>query len=101
MKIFEFFEVLTLKMTLLVIIIIIFVISAPKYSNILIDNKIGGLSFYSNFGLKYLRINFHIFKRIPVIYIKNEKRTYKSILLRTNVHTNDHDAVKLMAHTKT
>jgi len=44
MKIFEFFEVLTLKMTLLVIIIIIFIISAPKYSNILIDNKIGGLS---------------------------------------------------------
>jgi len=35
---------LTLKMTLSVIIIIIFVINAPKYSNILIDNKIGGLS---------------------------------------------------------
>jgi len=44
MKIFEFFEVLTLKMTLSAIIIIIFIISAPKYSNILIDNKIGGLS---------------------------------------------------------
>jgi len=44
MKIFEFFEVLTLKMALSTIIIIIFIISAPKYSNILIDNKIGGLS---------------------------------------------------------
>jgi len=44
MKIFEFFEVLTLKMTLSAIIIIIFIISAQKYSNILIDNKIGGLS---------------------------------------------------------
>jgi len=31
-------------MTLSAIIIIIFIISAPKYSNILIDNKIGGLS---------------------------------------------------------
>jgi len=44
MKIFEFFENLTLKMTLSAIIIIIFIISTPKYSNILIDNKIGGLS---------------------------------------------------------
>jgi len=43
-KFLEFFEVLTLKMTLLAIIIMIFIISAPKYSNILIDNKIGGLS---------------------------------------------------------
>jgi len=43
MKIFEFFEVFTLKMTLSAIIIIIFIISAPKYSNIQIDNKIGGL----------------------------------------------------------
>jgi len=42
-KIFEFFEVLTLEMTLSAIIIIIFIINAPKYSNILID-KIGGLS---------------------------------------------------------
>jgi len=42
MKIFEFFEVLTLKMVLSAIII--FIISTPKYSNILIDNKIGGLS---------------------------------------------------------
>jgi len=44
MKIFEFFEALTLKMTLSAIIIIKFIISAPKYSNILIDNEIGGLS---------------------------------------------------------
>jgi len=43
-KIFEFFKVLILKMTLSAIIIIMFVISAPKYNNILIDNKIGGLS---------------------------------------------------------
>jgi len=47
MKIFEFFEVLTLKMALSMIIVIIFIISAPKYSNILIDNKIGGLSLSS------------------------------------------------------
>jgi len=45
MKIIEFIEVLTLKMALSAIIIIIFIISAPKYSNILIDNEIGGLSF--------------------------------------------------------
>jgi len=44
MKIFEFFVVLTLKMALSEIIIIIFIISAPKYNNILIDNKIGGSS---------------------------------------------------------
>jgi len=44
MKIFECFEILTLKMELSAIIIIIFIISAPKYSNIRIDNKIGGLS---------------------------------------------------------
>jgi len=44
MKIFRVFEVLTLKMALSVIIIIIFIINAPKYSNILIDNKIGWLS---------------------------------------------------------
>jgi len=44
MKIFEFFEGLILKMALSAIIIIIFIISAPKYSNILIDNKIGELS---------------------------------------------------------
>jgi len=44
MKIFEFFEVLTLKMALSAIIIIIFIISASKYSNIQIDNKIGELS---------------------------------------------------------
>jgi len=31
-------------MTLSAIIIIMFVISAPKYNNILIDNKIRGLS---------------------------------------------------------
>jgi len=43
-KFFEFFEVLTLKMTLSAIIIIIFIISAPKYSNILINNKIRELS---------------------------------------------------------
>jgi len=40
----KIFEVLTLKMALSAIIIIIFIINAPKYSNILIDNKIGGLS---------------------------------------------------------
>jgi len=44
MKIFELFEVLTLKMTLSAIIIIIFIISASKYSNILIDNKTRELS---------------------------------------------------------
>jgi len=49
----KFFEVLTSKMALSTIIIIIFIISAPKYSNILIDNKIGGLSL-SELYPKYL-----------------------------------------------
>jgi len=42
MKIFKFFKVL--KMTLSMIFIIMFLISALKYSNIPIDNKIGDLS---------------------------------------------------------
>jgi len=33
-----------------------------------------------------------IFKRIPVIYIKDVKQMYKSILLKTNVHMN-YDAI--------
>jgi len=54
MKIFEFFEILTLKMVLSAIIIIIFIISAPKYSNIPIDNKIGGLSLSELYPLYYI-----------------------------------------------
>ena len=41
----QFLKVLTLKMALSVIFIIIFVISAPKYSNIPIDSEIGDFPF--------------------------------------------------------